>query len=93
MASFNNYADDGSLEGVSQPSVKVVEQCGDTDSPSVPHATVHDPDSSPHYASWISAQLTKSQLTKTGFQQLRVVFRTADLPLESGQPTNKGLSK
>jgi len=49
IASFNNYADDGALEGVSQPSVKVMEPCGDTDSPSVPHATVHDPDSSPHY--------------------------------------------
>ena len=49
IASFNNYADDGALEGVSQPSVKVMEPCGDTNSPSVPHARVHDPDSSPHY--------------------------------------------
>jgi len=94
IASFNNYADDGALEGVSQPSVKVMEPCGDTDSPSVPHATVHDPDSSPHYGILDLVPTDEIPTHESSiFHQLRVVFRTANLPLESGQPTNKGLSK
>jgi hypothetical protein len=71
IASFNNYADDGALEGVSQPSVKVMEPCGDTDSPSVPHATVHDPDSSPHYGILDLGPTDEIPLTKTGFGRSR----------------------